>query len=349
MRDIAVRCAGLTKSFGHVRAVDSLDLTVWQGEIMALLGPSGCGKTTTLRLIAGFEVPDAGRIEIGRRLVAAPGVSLPPEQRRVGMVFQDYALFPHLTVGENVAYGLKRGEKQLTRVQEMLDLVGLGGLEQRMPHELSGGQQQRVALARAMAPQPEVLLLDEPFSNLDAGRRVRMRQEVRGILKASHATAVFVTHDQGEALFMGDRLAVLNQGRLQQIGSPEDIFHRPVTCFVAEFMGQTDFLQGEVIAEGILTEIGLVSQSVDLPIGAQVELALRADDVALAPDANSPAQVVARLFQGITNVYSVRLPSGRVVHSLQPHAVVYDPGTAVRVWVEPAHPLAYFARNGATP
>ena len=342
----AVRCIDLTKSFAHIQAVDNLNLRVLKGEILALVGPSGCGKTTVLRLIAGFETPDAGQIEIGNRWMSGPEISLPPEQRRVGMVFQDYALFPHLTVDENIAYGLKRDQERAGRVQELLALVGLSGLERRMPHELSGGQQQRVALARALAPRPEVLLLDEPFSNLDAGQRVRVREEVRDILKVSQATAILVTHDQEEALFMGDRLAVLNQGRLEQIGSPEEVFQRPATRFVAAFMGQADFLPGEVTDEGICTEIGLLSQKADLPPGTQIELALRADDVALAPDVDGEAQVVARLFNGMTNVYGVRLSSGRVVHSLQVHTIIHAVGTRVRVRAEPNHPLACFGHNG---
>jgi iron(III) transport system ATP-binding protein len=205
-----VICQELYKSFDGVPVVHEVSLRVAPGHILALLGPSGCGKTTLLRLIAGFEGLDHGRITIAGQVVADGRFHLPPEKRRVGMVFQDYAIFPHLNVGQNVAFGLGKGEQR--RTAEMLSLVGLEGLGEKMPHELSGGQQQRVALARALAPQPAVLLLDEPFSNLDAALRHEVRHEVRALLKQNKATAIFVTHDQEEALFMGNEVAVMNQG-----------------------------------------------------------------------------------------------------------------------------------------
>ena len=261
MSEIAVQCFQLSKQFSATAAaVSDLDLTVRQGEILALLGPSGCGKTTTLRLIAGFETPTTGSIEIGGQMVAGPGGSLPPEKRRVGMVFQNYALFPHLSVADNVSFGLPRGPQRKIRVAEMLALVGLTGYESRLPHELSGGQQQRVAIARALAPEPAVLLLDEPFSNLDTGRRLQMREEVREILKRSGTTAIFVTHSQEEALYMGDRVAVMSAGRLIQMDTPEVIYHQPATRFVADFMGETDFLAGRVLPAGIETPLGMLMQ-----------------------------------------------------------------------------------------
>lgn len=343
MSDVAVQGSGLHKFYGEVPAVIDLDLTVTVGEIVALLGPSGCGKTTTLRLIAGFETPDMGTLAIAGVPVAGGGAWVPPERRRVGMVFQNYALFPHLTVGDNVAYGLPRHADRAGQVQAALELVGLGDLAARMPHELSGGQQQRVALARALAPQPSVLLMDEPFSNLDTGRRVQIREEVRAILKSTGTAVVFVTHDQEEALFMGDRVAVLNAGRLEQIDRPEQVFQAPATRFVAEFLGQTDFLPGRVTATGVVTEIGVLDQAPPATGNGLVDVAFRADDVALAPDDASAARVEARLFKGSYNVYRVRLPSGRIVHSLQTHTLQLPPGTPVRVSAAPGHSLACFA------
>jgi iron(III) transport system ATP-binding protein len=348
MSRIAVHCTDLTKSFKGVRAVEGLDLDLHDGEILALLGPSGCGKTTALRLIAGFEAPDAGRVEIGGRLAAGPGLCLPPEKRRVGMVFQSYALFPHLSVARNVAYGLSQAEIKARRVREALALVGLNGVEERMPHQLSGGQQQRVALARALAPRPEVLLLDEPFSNLDAGRRLQVRQEVREILKASGTSVLFVTHDQEEALFMGDRVGVLDAGRLEQIGTPQEVFGAPATRFVAEFLGIPDFLPAQVVREGLKTELGLAQPHVelDLPAGAGVDVLVRPDDVTLRPDPQGEARIARSVFRGMDYLYHVALPSGRLVRCLGPHAEPYVPGTPVRVELTPGHALTWFVRHG---
>lgn len=340
----AVRCVNLSKSFDGEEAVTNLNLEVYPGEILALVGPSGCGKTTSLRLIAGFERPQSGQVWIGERLVAGVGSFVPPEQRGIGMVFQDYALFPHLTVFANVAFGLKGQPKEtvLRSAQAMLKMVGLEHLAQRFPHELSGGERQRVALARALAPRPVLVLLDEPFSNLDAERRNTMREEVRAILKTSGATAVFVTHDQQEALFMGDRLAVFHQGRLEQIGAPEEVFQAPATRFVADFMGETDLLPGEVTTQGIRTEAGLVRQQVDLPSGSLVEVAVRADDVTFEVQPHAHSIVLARHFKGALYIYRLRLPSGRLLHALRLHTCTIRPGAPVRVKIDPGHALAVF-------
>lgn len=330
-------------------AVHGISFSLAQGEILALVGPSGCGKTTTLRLIAGFERPDSGQVILDEKIMANGPVFVPPERRNVGMVFQDHALFPHLTVFENVAFGLTRRSRETVKREttSMLKLVGLERLASRYPHELSGGERQRVAVARALAPRPIVILLDEPFSNLDADLRNQIREEVRAILKGIAATAIFVTHDQEEALFMGDRLAVFNKSQLEQIGTPETIFHSPATRFVAEFMGQTDFLPGEVIQNGILTEIGILPQKTGLAVGEKVELAVRADDVTFEPRKGGEALVLARHFKGALNIYRLRLPSGQLLHAIQPHTRIIQPGTAVHVYADPGHALACFHEGRA--
>lgn len=247
---LMVRLEGLSKVFGETIAVDDLSLEVQQGEFLSLLGPSGCGKTTTLRMIGGFETPTTGRILLSGKDVTGS----PPQRRGTGMVFQSYALFPHLDVFENVAFGLRargdRGAAIAQRVQSALERVDLAGYEKRAVQALSGGQQQRVALARALAPEPPVLLLDEPLSNLDAALRERTRSELRALLKDVGITAIFVTHDQEEAFHLSDRVAVMNQGRLQQVGPAEELYHRPANPFVATFVGQANFLGGTVVNTG---------------------------------------------------------------------------------------------------
>jgi iron(III) transport system ATP-binding protein len=349
----ALEVRDLTKQFGlnDLPAVHEVSFSLKKGEILALVGPSGCGKTTTLRLIAGFERPELGSVVLGGRTVAGGRIHIPPEQRGVGMVFQEHALFPHLTVIDNISFGLAGRPKNQIQASacKMLELLGLSRLAERYPHELSGGERQRVALARAMAPQPIVLLLDEPFSSLDADLRSQIRDEVRVILKGIGATAIFVTHDQEEAMIMGDRLAVFNQGRLEQIGTPEEIFHSPATQFVAEFMGQTDFIPGEVTHQGVQTEIGLLPQMLDLPGGTRVEIAIRSDDIAFEPVEGGNGLVLGRQFKGALNIYRLRLPSGYIVHAHQPHTMILKPGTPVKVVADPGHPLACFYEGKAVP
>lgn len=326
-------------------AVNDVSFELSDNEILALVGPSGCGKTTTLRLIAGLERPDAGLIRLGGRVVASEAVFVPPEKRGMGMVFQDHALFPHLTVYDNVAFGL-RGKTQTeirTTVGEMLHMVGLLSYSKRYPHELSGGERQRVALARALAPRPVLVLMDEPFSSLDADLRAEVREHVRGILKSMRAAVIFVTHDQEEALFMGDRLAVMQRGELEQIGTPEEIFHEANTRFVSEFMGGSDFLRGRVAAGGIQTEIGLLNQVVDLPVSTPVEIALRADDIDFEIDGSGNSLIVARFFRGAFNLYRLRLNSGQILHAYTDHTKILPVGVRVQARIIAEHPLTVFS------
>ncbi len=254
----AARLTGVTRIFGGVRAVDHLDLEVRPAEMLALLGPSGCGKTTTLRLTAGFEVPDDGTVEIWGRRVAFPGYSVPPERRHVGMVFQDLALFPHLSVADNVGYGIHRDPDRAVRVAELLELVGLPDAGSRMPHDLSGGMQQRVALARALAPRPHLILLDEPFSSLDLALRTQLRGEVREILRAAGTSSIFVTHDQDEALTLADRVAVMVRGSIEQVAEPEVLYAEPASPFVAMFVGIANLVPGEAADREAVTPLGRV-------------------------------------------------------------------------------------------
>jgi iron(III) transport system ATP-binding protein len=303
-------CHGVSKRFGAVRAVDDAQLCVEKGEFVALLGPSGCGKTTLLRLVAGFEQPDAGEIQLAGRPVA--GVRwVPPERRQVGMVFQDYALFPHLTVAENVAFGLPRGEKK-TRVPAVLALVDLCGLGERYPHELSGGQQQRVALARALAPKPELVLLDEPWSNIDPHLRGSMRDELARILRAIHVTVVLVTHDREEAFSLADRIALMRDGAVVQEGTPEQVYTQPATRWAAEFVGAGNFLPGRY-ADGVVeTRVGRFP--VSNGNGArEVDVLIRPELLELEPDPAGEAEVVGREFRGHDVFYRVLLDGVELV------------------------------------
>lgn len=342
----AVSVRNIYKSFGGPPVVEGLSFEVAHKEVFAILGASGCGKTTTLRLIAGFERPDSGEILLGSHPVASPTHWVPPEKRGVGIVFQDYALFPHLSVEENVAFGL-RSFPQSQRdkiVKTMLDMVGMGQHARRYPHELSGGQQQRVALARSLAPCPVVLLLDEPFSNLDADMRAQMRQEVQKILKEAETTTILVTHDQDEAFVLANRVALLNRGRLEQTGTPEEIYHHPASLFVASFVGEADLLEGAIAEGAVTTEVGRFAYEGPLPSGARVFIMLRPDDVELLPDPQGGSIIAQRQFRGSENLYSVRLRSGRVLHSSQPSTVVLPLGQPVRVLAGPYH-VVVFPRN----
>ncbi len=341
------RLQRLTKRYSarELPALDNVSFQAEPGEIIALLGPSGSGKTTALRLIAGFDRPDAGVVEIGGTIMVDEKTFVPPEDRGVGMVFQEYALFPHLTVEENIAFGLKKLDPQtrVHRITGMLETVGLGAFGRRYPHELSGGQQQRVALARALAPRPSVLLLDEPFSNLDSDLMAQMHHEVYAILRELGTTAIFVTHDQEEAFVIADRVGILNQGRLEQLGRPAEIYHRPATRFVARFVGKADFLPGRVTEEGIITEVGSLPNTPNFPGGAQVEVMIRPDHIELIPDPTGNAMVLSRQFRGPDYLVVVRLPSGATIHSHQPSTLRLHLGDRAKVVARPTHVVAFLA------
>jgi iron(III) transport system ATP-binding protein len=332
MSDAAVRVEGLRKAFGALQAVAGIAFAVPPGQVLGLLGPSGCGKTTALRLVAGVERPDAGSVWLGARLVAGPGAYVPPERRQVGMVFQDYALFPHLNVADNVAFGLPRGPERRRRVAEALALVGLDGLDRRWPHELSGGQQQRVALARALAPRPDVLLLDEPFSNLDAALRLRVRAEVRAILAAAGVTAIFVTHDREEALSLADVVAVMDAGRILQLAPPEELYQAPVSPLVARAVGDADFLPAR--ARGLTAEWELGTVALAGEAHGPVQLLVRPEGVALAPDPAGPTTVVERQFVGPYQLIAVRLPSGTPLRARVPATTALAVGARATVQLE---------------
>jgi iron(III) transport system ATP-binding protein len=293
--DEVLRCEGLRKRFGSTAAVDGFDLEVRGGDLMALLGPSGCGKTTALRLIAGLERPDAGTVRVQDRVVASNATWVPPERRRVGMVFQEWALFPHLDVAANVAFGLNDGDPR-PRVEELLKLARLEGLARRMPHELSGGQQQRVALARALAPSPDLLLLDEPFSNLDAQLRAEVRGQVRALLRATGTTAVFVTPEQEEALSIADQVAVMIEGRLRQSGTPFDVYTMPVDAGVARLVGQANLVPADVREGRARSVLGEVAAP-GLPDGP-CEILVRPEAITIRADERGGARVIDVEFYG---------------------------------------------------
>jgi iron(III) transport system ATP-binding protein len=337
--------ANIRRYFGSRKAVDGLSLGLERGAIGCLLGPSGCGKTTALRCIAGFDPVTEGEIRAHGRVLSRPGATEPPETRRIGMVFQDFALFPHLTVADNVAFGLHRlrMDERARRTTGMLEAVGLGEYRDQYPHQLSGGQQQRVALARALAPEPELVLLDEPFSSLDVELRERLGFEVRSILKEVKATALLVTHDQQEAFAVADVVGVMREGRLEQWATPYDLYHRPATRFVADFIGQGVFVAGEIIGpDSVQTEFGILRMSANgHRREEQVDLLLRPDDVIHDDASMLRAEVCQRAFRGAEFLYTLKLPSGTRVLSLVPSHHNHAIGEHIGVRIEPDHVVAF--------
>lgn len=342
----------LTKTYDGTCAVEDVSLVIQPGELLTLLGPSGCGKTTMLRMIAGLERPDAGSICLNDQPIADERTFVSPEDRPIGLVFQDFALFPHLTAAENVAFGLQDRPQtdRERRVEELLDLVGLTDSADQPPEELSGGQQQRIALARSLAVEPDILLLDEPFSNLDVDLRVQMREEVRRILKEAGVTAISVTHDQEEALSISDRVAVMHQGQIEQVGKPEAVFQQPTSRFVAGFLGHASFLSAYVSGDIVETGIGRIGRDqvhglVPEYDQTAIDVMVRPDDVIARP-VDSPDEangvVTYRRYLGPSVLYRVELDSGDTVECMHNHTDDISLDERVKVDLPATHSLAWF-------
>ena len=346
METPVIRGRALTKRFGETLAVESVDLDVWPGEIVSILGSSGCGKTTLLRLIAGFETPTSGSVHILGAEMSGSSRSVSPDKRGIGMVVQEYALFPHMTVERNIAFGLQDLEDSVRaeRVSEVLELVRLDGYGRRYPYELSGGQQQRVALARTLAPNPTAVLLDEPFSNLDSTMRQRLRSEVEDILRSHRMSAIFVTHDREEAFAMADRVGVMVDGQMIQIGAPDQIYHFPANPEIAGLTGACDFITGTVRSDGgVDTAIGVLQYTASerLASGQSASVLLHPDDLELTPDAGGQGTVVSREFRGDEVILNVLLDSGDSVRSRRRSFSRLPAGSRVRV--VPVRPIPFAA------
>ncbi len=316
----------ITKRFNGASAVDGASLAVAKGEVLALLGPSGCGKTTLLRILAGLSAPDRGKVELDGDVLVGPNRFVPPQRRSIGMVFQDWALFPHLTVAKNVSFGLRRSEAPKDRAAEILELVGLPHLAGRYPEELSGGQAQRVAVARALAPRPRVLLFDEPFSSLDAGLRVQLRSDVAALMHEVGMTSVFVTHDQEEAFVIGDRVAVMNEGRVVQTGKPDEVYQHPASPWVASFVGESNVLDGAASGGSAATAVGKVPLT--RPVEGPCRVVIRPEHLQLAP--GGPGVVASVEFYGHDTSYELEIGGYRLV-ARAIAAPLFSPGDRVSV------------------
>lgn len=344
--NIALSIENMTLSYGTRTVLEDLSLSLSNGEIGCLLGASGCGKTTVLRAIAGFETPAIGQIIIQGKTVCSAAHFIPPEQRQVGMVFQDYALFPHLNVRDNIAFGLHalNSAEKKSRTSQLLDLVGMHGFEARYPHQLSGGQQQRVALARALAPRPKLLLLDEPFSNLDVELRERLGQEVRSILKQTGTTALLVTHDQHEAFAVADIVGVMDAGRIRQWAVPYDLYHRPIDRFVADFIGEGVFLPAKIVDGNCLEfALGKVcrTDALQYQAGSELEVLIRPDDIQHVDASLTKAIVRNKAFRGAEFLYTLELPTGEKLLSLVPSHHDHAIGEAIGIEMELDHLIAF--------
>lgn len=342
MSEPVLELKNISQAYGQNMVVKDLSLSLQKGKIGCLLGESGCGKTTVLRTIAGFEPLQSGEIHLNGQVVSRQGWSLPPARRAVGMVFQDYALFPHLTIFENVAFGLKGMNhiQEAIRVKEMLDLVGLSGAQSKYPHEISGGQQQRVALARALAPRPELLLMDEPFSNLDVTLRERLSMEVRDILKDYGATALFVTHNQYEAFAVADEIGVMHHGKMLQWSHAHELYHRPTDRQVADFVGEGALLAGIVgSGGGVETSLGRLRGGVSqlFPPGTTVDVLIRPEDIVHDDASQIKAEVVRRSFRGANVLYNLRLGNGDQVQALVPSHCDHAPGELIGIRSDVRH------------
>jgi iron(III) transport system ATP-binding protein len=344
MDNVLVSLENISKSFREgAKAVDNLSLSVKGGEFLSLLGPSGCGKTTLLRLVAGLETPDAGSIVIGGEVLAGSRW-VPTEKRGVGIVFQDYALFPHKTVFENIAFGLAalNTSERKKRVNTLLDLVGISDMSNRYPHELSGGQQQRVALTRALAPAPRVILLDEPFSNLDADLRFEIGTETKRILKETGTTTILVTHDQEEAFSLSDRVGVLNGGQLEQVGTPYEVYHTPRTRFAANFVGRADFFPVQIKNPSVISPLGIFPLNQGRPMAnGNGDLMVRPDDVNFEETDGGNAIILEQRFLGPDIIYKLRMDNGQIIHSIKPSPVAHPVNTRVHVKMDPTHVVVF--------
>ena len=341
------------QSYGDHQVVKGLSLALQRGSIGCLLGGSGCGKTTVLRCVAGFEAISAGEIFINGTRMSAVGVLVPPENRHIGMVFQDYALFPHLTVTQNIAFGLRntpRAQRDM-QVEKLIGMVGLAGMAQSFPHELSGGQQQRVALARALAPQPDLLLLDEPFSNLDTELRQRLSLEVRDIIKRSNTTALLVTHDQHEAFAIADEIGIMHKGEIEQWDSAYNLYHRPGSRFIADFVGQGVFVPGEVMSgQQVRIELGVLNGAIPNACGqscascgkgCHVDVLLRPDDIIHDDASKVQAEVTHKAFRGADILYTLKLDSGRKVLALVPSHHNHALGEKIGIRLDVDHVVTF--------